>query len=96
MKFIFNIQQYQTKAVESVTDVFKGHIKKDSQYIIDKSFNNNIEDYFDNEYGYGNGELSINEEQILSNIKAIQNRNGLKISNSLNIKYGKCSLNVSM
>lgn len=96
MKFIFNIQQYQTKAVESVTDVFKGHTKKDSQYIIDKGFNNNIEDYFDNKYGYGNGKLSINEEQILSNIKEIQNRNGLKISNSLNIKYGKCSLNVSM
>ena len=33
MKFRFSIQQYQSDAVKSVTDVFKGNIISDNRYI---------------------------------------------------------------
>lgn len=98
MKFRFSIQQYQSDAVKSVTDVFKGNQIIDSKYIYDKGKINysSVEYHLRDDIGYKNSPVTLSSNELLENIVEVQKNNGLHISTVLSEKYGRCSLNVTM
>ncbi len=98
MKFKFSIQEYQSDAVKSVTDVFKGNQISDSRYIYDKgTVSYGVIDYLlQDDIGCKNSPVTLSSNELLENIVTIQKDNGLQISTVLSKKYGKCSLDVTM
>ena len=98
MKFRFSIQQYQSDAVKSVTDVFKGNIISDNRYIYDKGniSYGTLEYHLIDDIGYKNSKVSLSSDELLKNIQDIQKNNGLAISTTLSQRYGRCSLDITM
>lgn len=98
MKFRFSIQQYQSDAVKSVTDVFKGNQIIDSKYIYDKGKINysSVEYHLMDDIGYKNSPVTLSSNELLENIVEVQKTNGLHVSTTISEKYGRCSLNVTM
>ena len=110
MKFNFKIQPYQTDAVEAVARVFigQGHYDKIS-YIRDlgkKKANQQMgmimaDEYgeaidLDDDIGYKNEMLELSDDQLLKNIRQIQNESNIKQSASLVKDLGRCSLDIEM
>ena len=110
MKFNFKIQQYQTDAVEAVARVFngQGHYDKIS-YIRDlgkKKAGQQMgmvmaDEYgeaidLDDDTGYKNEVLELTDDQLLQNIRQIQNESNIKQSASLVKDLGRCSLDIEM
>ncbi|MDR2145621.1 MAG: DEAD/DEAH box helicase family protein [Tannerella sp.] len=74
MKFHFNPHQpYQLDAIRSITDIFEGQDLKSADF----EFSVQTAGTVFSEEGFGN-RLTIDEEQILKNVKTIQQRNGIK------------------
>ena len=110
MKFNFKIQQYQTDAVEAVVQVFNGQRKVDrARYLRDvgKVENQQLQmnflaaegiDFDDlmNDTGYKNEAVELSDDQILGNIRNIQQASNLRISPNLVKDLGCCSLDVEM
>ena len=111
LKFNFKIQQYQTDAVDAVVKVFNGQGFYDKiSYIRDlgkmKSkdmqmtlgFTDEEMQLYDptNDTGYKNELVELSDEQLLSNIQALQRQNNIKLSNSLVKDMGRCSLDIEM
>lgn len=107
MKFNFKIQQYQTDAVEAVARVFSGQPHYDKvSYIRDlgkPQANQQIrlamtedEDDLLSETGYKNETIGLTDEQLLDNIRTIQNENNIKVSDKLIGNVGRCSLDIEM
>ena len=107
MKFNFKIQQYQTDAVEAVIRVFSGQPHYDKvSYIRDlgkPQANQQIrlavtedEDDLLSETGYKNESIELTDEQLLDNIRAIQNENNIRVSDKLIGNVGRCSLDIEM
>lgn len=106
MKFKFKIQKYQTDAVNSVVDVFKGQAYTDSAlYRRDYNYNNQcqkymqVQDYLADEIfdmGYKNDDLRLNKEELLKNIRYVQKKNNLIIQDELVDGLGACSIDVEM
>ncbi len=109
MKFQFKIQQYQTDAVNSVIDIFAGQPYSDRvSYVRDLGIRNipTIEQTTflsgtdsnndDDLMGFRNSPLVLNDEQLLQNIKNMQDRNKIKLSDKLENHLGRCSLDVEM
>jgi type III restriction enzyme len=104
MKFKFTIQDYQTAAVDSVVKVFAGQPFQDkvsyrrdtgTQVIDHDLFNWNLsdEELF---MGFANAPVSLNEPQLLHNIREVQKGSNIKESSSLARHMGACSLDVEM
>ena len=82
MKLHFDPNQpYQLDAIRAVTDIFEGQELKSADF----EFSVNSAGSLFTEMGFGN-RLSIDEEQILKNVTAIQQRNGIK--NEASSLYG--------
>jgi len=86
MKFKFKHQAYQTRAVESVVDCFKGQPNLSGiSYRIDPgregAFQTGRVDLDGS--GFKNAEISIPEQQLLENIQAVQRRQNLPVSSAL-------------
>lgn len=105
MKFKFKIQQYQTDAVNSVVQVFSGQTNQNNNttYIIDKGnyerkndLSKYLHDSEDISIGFANQAISLNNNQILKNIREIQQNNNLEFSEKLIDEMGRCSLDVEM
>ena len=107
MKFNFKIQQYQTDAVEAVVRVFNGQPHYDKvSYIRDlgqpqakQHIDFNITDDEDDllsETGYKNEMIELTDEQLLDNIRTIQNENNIKVSDKLIGNVGRCYLDIEM
>lgn len=110
MKFNFKIQQYQTDAVNAVSNVFKGQGyynsinyirdlgKKNSKKQIEiVDSDNNAEIYDDdNEIGFRNEDIELTDEQILNNIHKQQLHRNIKLSEKLINNLGRCSLDIEM
>ncbi|MGZ1383464.1 DEAD/DEAH box helicase family protein [Lactobacillus delbrueckii subsp. bulgaricus] len=102
MKFKFTIQQYQTDAVNSVVNVFKGQPKqgnlryrRDAGEIKRDLLNWKLTE--DELYaGFSNAPVALSEEQLLSNIREVQKENNIKESSTLAKHMGACSLDVEM
>ncbi|MBC3537310.1 type III restriction-modification system endonuclease [Megasphaera hominis] len=103
MKFRYTIQQYQTDAVNSVVNVFKGQQKTDdSTYIRDKGNRRKDVNLFEKEpvegnLGYANEPVQLDANQLLKNIHTIQAENIITPSDQLVANgLGICSLDVEM
>lgn len=114
MKFNFRIQDYQTDAVNSVVDCFKGQVFSDginyrrdignvnshddshSEMKMNIDSDDMLIDYEMNDTGFKNNEIILSRDTLLSNIKNVQQRNNVMISDSLVEDNGACSLDVEM
>ncbi|MDY6090647.1 MAG: DEAD/DEAH box helicase family protein [Bdellovibrionota bacterium] len=101
MKFKFKIQPYQTEAVESVINVFKGQGFDDKfVYRRDAKVERGGWNWRLSEdellMGFANKALTLDSKDILSNIQKVQNDNNVKQSDNLTGKLGACSLDVEM
>lgn len=112
MEFKFKCLDYQKDAAESILAVFNGlDIKNninDSKTKVG-TLKNIIAECNEENIGFKNYEISLSQEDILTNIQEVQQRNGITVSstlaeggddlsnyNALHKKYGKCVLDVSM
>ena len=110
MKFNFKVQDYQTEAVNSVVECFAGQKISDGlSYRIDIGELKKEKDitqlqmatlepktYSLDDTGFKNLELSISDLEILSNIKRVQQKNNVKISDTLVGDLGVPSLDIEM
>lgn len=73
-------QQFQLDAIQSIVDIFEG--QPISSNAFDISFDKNDSSLSFSEKGVGNN-LVLTNEQLLKNINEVQQRNGVKVSDSL-------------
>ncbi|MBU1298039.1 MAG: DEAD/DEAH box helicase family protein, partial [Bacteroidetes bacterium] len=78
-------QEFQLEAISAITGIFKGQQLSSGDF----EFSVNETGALLTENGFGN-KLTLTEEQILENVKSIQQRNGLKVDDGL--KYMKPEL----
>ena len=107
MKFQFKIQPFQTEAVESVVNVFKGQPNRAStQYVMDKGVryvviggkrvrDGQMELEFDST-GHRNADIQFSDDQLLGNLHAVQDGHGIKRSSDVDIRLGRCGLDIEM
>ena len=100
MNFQFKIQAYQTEAVESTVQVFRGQPRQDPlRYRMDLGTSadwNQLGYDTGDEDGFRNAALHLTDQQLLDNIHDIQNRNQLRQSATLSKTLGACSLDIEM
>lgn len=106
MKFKFKTQPYQQDAVNNIAKVFKGQpyadmvrytrdlgIKKKTDGLSQASI---FDAYEENDDGFENAKILLDESEILENIRNIQQDCNYKVSEELVGGLGKCSLDVEM
>lgn len=94
MKFKFKIQQYQSNAVESTVSVFTGQPSRDAfQFRRDLGKKADTKLTFEEEYtGYRNGDIELDDKQLLDNIRKIQEGQDIKQSPKLVNDLGRLGL----
>ena len=109
MKLNFKIQQYQTDAVNAVIQVFNGQgYQNKLSYMRDLgnapiqtkiTYETDSDSTTDNneiDIGFKNEIISLTDDDLLSNIKKVQNLNNIKHSINLVKNLGRCSLDIEM
>ena len=109
MKLNFKIQQYQTDAVNAVIQVFNGQgYQNKLSYMRDLgnapiqtkiTYETDSDSTTDNneiDIGFKNEIISLTDDDLLSNIKKVQNLNNIKHSIDLVKNLGRCSLDIEM
>lgn len=102
MKFKFTIQPYQTEAVESVVNVFAGQPFQDRfSYRRDVKIERDVTNWMLSEeeltIGFANARVQLASFQILDNVRKIQTRNNINLSDTIVAGgMGACSLDVEM
>ncbi|MCH3951834.1 MAG: DEAD/DEAH box helicase family protein [Acidaminococcus sp.] len=103
MKFKFTIQDYQTEAVESVVNVFRGQPHQDiKSYRRDLGTLKMEQDVFSHAadegiyLGFSNAPVTLDSNALLKNIRLVQKNNNIKLSDCLSKHMGACSLDVEM
>lgn len=102
MKFKFTIQPYQTEAVESVVNVFAGQPFQDRfSYLREVKIERDVTNWMLSEeeltIGFANAKVQIDSFQILDNVRKIQTRNNINLSDTIVAGgMGACSLDVEM
>ena len=98
MKFKFKIQQYQTEAVENTVAVFRGQpsyalstYRRDLGTYRDKRII-----YKEEETGYGNHRLELDNEALLQNLRSIQNLYDITPSATLAKGIAPVNLDIEM
>src|SRR5690554_942322 len=92
MKLKFKIQAYQTEAVEAVVDCFAGQPNVSGiNYRIDPGDENLLLDL----PGFRNADLQLNDAQLLENIKQVQRRQNLPVSDRL-VTSADCNVNLDV
>lgn len=111
MKFNFKIQQYQTDAVDAVVSIFSGQgyhtgtaYRRDvgmapvepqqMQLSAVDEFGEKLDELDDT--GYKNELVQLTDEQLLTNIRQIQQDNNIKLDDALVKGLGRCQLDVEM
>lgn len=103
MRFAFKIQPYQTDAVGKIIETFNGESFDDrNKYRFDKGKTLNRELLFeDGQFvseisAYSNHPITISSDQLLENIRRIQDDGELIPSKTLDNSLGRCSLDIEM
>ncbi|MGD9901499.1 MAG: type III restriction-modification system endonuclease [Spirochaetales bacterium] len=108
MKFKFETQQYQQDAVNSICKVFEGQpflnmVKYVRDLGIKKQENTSqinflaqMDAYNQDDIGFENAKILLNDGQILDNIRNVQQNNNLILSDELVDHLGRCSLDIEM
>lgn len=98
MKFQFKIQGYQTEAVEDTVNVFRGQPKRDPKHYrrdIGKIAKCSLFSE-DEEAGYRNADVELDNKQLLANIREMQVRNQIVPSTTLAKGHGVVNLDIEM
>lgn len=91
MKLKFKVQPYQTNAVESVVDCFAGQPNLAGiTYRIDPGRKAQISSF---EEGFKNADIALPDHQVLANIKDVQRRQNLPLSDAL-VSSAGCKFNL--
>ncbi len=95
MKLKFKVQPYQTNAVESVVDCFAGQpLVSGTSYRIDPGRKAQTSAF---EEGFKNADLQLADAQVLANVRDVQKRQNLPLSDKLVVSVGcKFNLDVEM
>ncbi len=95
MKLKFKVQPYQTGAVESVVDCFAGQpLVSGTSYRIDPGQKAQTSAF---EEGFKNADLQLADGQVLANVRDVQKRQNLPLSDKLVVSAGcKFNLDVEM
>jgi type III restriction enzyme len=95
MKLKFKVQPYQTNAVESVVDCFAGQsLVSGTSYRIDPGRKAQTSAF---EEGFKNADLQLADAQVLANVRDVQKRQNLPLSDKLVLSAGcKFNLDVEM
>ena len=72
----FKHQDFQMRAAESVCEIFSGQERTGSQFDEEGTIRGLLT-------GFGNGNITLSESEILANLQRVQSENGLKVSESL-------------
>lgn len=98
MKFKFKIQQYQTDAVRSTTDVFTGQPNRNvAKYRRDIGKIRNATIFSEEEEaGYRNADVELTKQQLFDNIREIQIQNQITPSKLLAPGLGAVNLDIEM
>ncbi|WP_312636511.1 DEAD/DEAH box helicase family protein [Oscillibacter sp.] len=110
MKFQFKIQPYQTDAVNSVVNIFAGQPYQERvSYVRDLGVRkpnaaaDQLNMFGGTEHveeevsiGFENAKLHLTDEQLVLNIRNMQQRNNIKQIAALTKHIGRCSLDVEM
>ncbi len=92
MKFKFKVQPYQSNAVESIVDCFKGQVSSQhNTYTIDPGKAPMPLEFT----GFKNADLLLTESQLKENIREVQQRQNLPLSEAL-ISSAKCRVNLDI
>ncbi|MDE1905189.1 MAG: DEAD/DEAH box helicase family protein [Rhodospirillales bacterium] len=93
MKLKFKVQPYQTQAVDSVVDCFAGQpLVSGITYRIDPGRKAQVSVF---EEGFKNADLALTDLQALANIKDVQRRQNLPISDKL-VSSAGCRFNLDI
>lgn len=92
MKLKFKVQPYQTQAVDSVVDCFDGQPLVNGIYRIDPGRKAQVSAF---EEGFKNADLVLTDLQVLANMKDVQRRQNLPISEKL-VSSAGCRLNLDI
>lgn len=95
---VFNGQGHYER-VSYIRDLGKVEPKKPAQTYIGREFASPVEQAefnFIDDTGFKNEVVELTDEQLLSNIKNLQARNNIKLSNKLVNDLGRCSLDIEM
>ena len=98
MKFKFKIQQYQTEAVENTVNVFAGqpsHRMATYRRDVGRKQQQQIH-YEEEEAGYRNARIELDEQTLLQQIRAIQNQCDITPSERLVKGAGALNLDIEM
>jgi len=93
MKLKFKVQPYQTNAVESVVDCFAGQpLVSGVTYRIDPGRKAQASAF---EEGFKNADIALTDLQVLANIKEVQRRQNLPMSDAL-VSSAGCRFNLDV
>jgi len=93
MKLKFKVQPYQTDAVNAVVDCFAGQpMSNGITYRIDPGRKAQTSAF---EEGFKNADLALTELQVLANIKEVQRRQNLPVSDKL-VSSAGCRINLDI
>jgi len=93
MKLKFKVQPYQTQAVDSVVECFAGQpLVSGITYRIDPGRKAQVSAF---EEGFKNADLALTDLQVLANIKEVQRRQNLPISDKL-VSSAGCRFNLDI
>ncbi|MBI9078029.1 MAG: DEAD/DEAH box helicase family protein [Desulfatibacillum sp.] len=100
MKLKFKIQPFQTMAVESVVDCFAGQPNTSGlTYRMDPGTQKDKSGHYQSALleaaGFKNADLKLSETQLLENIRAVQRRQNLPLSDNLAVSAG-CKINLDV
>ncbi len=93
MKLKFKVQPYQTHAVDSVVDCFAGQpLANGITYRIDPGRKAQVSAF---EEGFKNADIALNDLQVLTNIREVQRRQNLPMSDAL-VPSAGCRFNLDV
>ena len=100
MKLKFKVQPYQTNAVKAVVDCFAGQVNTTGvKYRVDpgmvKDKTGKVQDSLFEVDGFKNPDFQLSGLQLLDNIRAVQRRQNLRMSESL-VKSAGCGVNLDI
>lgn len=97
MQFQFKIQEFQTRAVRAVEDVFAGQPTTDTPEFYSRMAGGGLP-FADQTLGYRNAGVRLDADSLLTNVRQVQRREGILLSEHLSQPegLGACALDVEM
>lgn len=97
MQFQFKIQEFQTRAVKAVEDVFAGQPTTDTPEFYSRMAGGGLP-FADQTLGYRNAGVRLDADSLLTNVRQVQRREGILLSEHLSQPkgLGACALDVEM